>query len=665
MSKKILIDASHAEERRTALIEDGVLSEFDHESSLKKSAKGNVYLGRVSRVEPSLQAAFVDFGDARDGFLAFGEVHPDYYRIPVEDKEHLIALLKEDEEDGSQTHVQLKKSTLKNYKIQEVMQKGQLVLVQMLKDPRAKKGAALTTFLSFPGRYCVLMPNTPRGGGVSKRVTNATERKRLKTLLADLTIETGMGLIVRTAGMDRTKTEIKRDYQYLLKEWEQIKARTVSETAPALIYEEGDLITKTLRDLYTRDVENIWIAGEGAYNQAKSIMKKMIPSHTKKICLYEEDMPIFRFYDIEDELQRIYGHIAQLSSGGSLVFGTTEALTAIDVNSGRSTKERHIEDTALKTNLEAAKEVARQLRLRDLGGLIVIDFIDMDNSKHKTQVEKALNEAVQQDRARIQLGSIGPFGLLEMSRQRLKPSLQETVQEICEKCQGTGVVPSLDALTLSTLREIEKKLMIESCETMEVPVTREVALYILNNKYSEITRLEAQYQTVLHFVDQNEKAALFAQSDTDPLNKEDKGKARKKVNSGKKDAQSATEKKPAQSTQPQKSDTRESQHHQKSETDSDVSVDQKDDADSVEGKASNTSKNVKTRLKIVSSAQRFGHRQKPKKRPGLLRKETGAPKSVPQATESKQESVQETMEVIETIAAPLPEKKSWWHRLIE
>lgn len=512
----MLIDASHPEETRVVVVTDQKLEEFDFETSTKKQIKSNIYLARIVRVEPSLQAAFIEFGGNRDGFLAFNEIHPDYYRIPVEDQKKLLAeavnesegTLEEGEssveedhldedtdfEAEAQTSRRILRQRTRTYKIQEVIKRRQVMLVQVVKDERGGKGAALTTFISLAGRYCVLMPNTPRGGGISRKISNPKDRKRLREIMDGLSIPEGMGLIVRTAGMGRTKTEIKRDADYLLRLWEEIRDQTLSSTAPALIYAEGDLISRSIRDLYGKDIEGIYVEGEEGYKKAKAFMKMLIPSHAKRIQQYKDpQIPLFHRYNVEERLDNIHSPIAQLPSGGYLVINQTEALVSIDVNSGRATKERHIEETALKTNLEAADEVGRQLRLRDLAGLIVVDFIDMEVSKNNALVERRFREALKDDRARIQIGNISIFGLLEMSRQRLRPSLVEASTAPCTYCRGTGVVRSIESSALRLLRALEKEgLEGRFAElTAYVPIT--VALFILNQKRPALTTLEARY----------------------------------------------------------------------------------------------------------------------------------------------------------------------------
>jgi ribonuclease E len=501
MSKNMLIDAAHAEETRVVVVDGHRVEEFDFESRAKKQLRGNIYLAKVTRVEPSLQAAFVEYGGNRHGFLAFNEIHPDYYQIPVADREALMAEAASDEDDLdedddhdeeddelSAEEARLRRRLIRKYKIQEVIKRRQILLVQVVKEERGNKGAALTTYLSLAGRYCVLMPNTGRGGGISRKITNATDRKRLKTVAQSLEVPHGMGLIVRTAGAKRTKQEIKRDYEYLLRMWENIRETTLKSIAPALIYEEEDLVKRAIRDMYDKDIDAVLVDGEEGFREARDFMRMLMPSQSKKIQLYKDPRPLFVQYKVEDILQQIHSPVVPLRSGGYLVINQTEALVAIDVNSGRATKERNIEATALKTNLEAAEEAARQLRLRDLAGLIVIDFIDMEESKNNRAVEKRLKDALAEDRARIQMGKISGFGLMEISRQRRRTGLLEGTTHVCEHCQGTGRLRSVESAALLALRALE----MEAVRGGGVAVLRApspVALYILNEKRAFLARL--------------------------------------------------------------------------------------------------------------------------------------------------------------------------------
>ena len=674
MVKRMLIDATHAEESRVVVINGNRLEEYDVETSTKKQIKGNIYLAKVTRVEPSLQAAFVDYGGNRHGFLAFSEIHSDYYQIPVADREALSqggaqvkdaeivednigetddspkkekkstrsrsrrkprAKDKDETQDASEsdatdgetvvdadaanptdgasdgavssdeeetkprrrrTRNRRKKSDdadaqasdassdeaesgganadtdggsdddnspsggnaamsadvaelsvdvdadgddseedapsadagteeeeiedlggddtdefveshsrqlQKRYKIQEVIKRRQIILVQVVKEERGNKGAALSTFLSLAGRYCVLMPNTPRGGGISRKITNAKDRKRLKSILAELEIPDGMAVIVRTAGAERTKAEIKRDFDYLMRLWDRIRETTLQSQAPCLIYEEADLIKRSIRDLYARDVDEVLVEGDDGYRVAKDFMKMLMPSHAKRVQPYKDQgVPLFHRFQVESQLDAMLNPVVQLKSGGYIVINPTEALVAIDVNSGRSTRERNIEETAYKTNLEAAEELARQLRLRDLAGLIVVDFIDMEDHRNQASVERKLKEAMRNDRARLQIGRISPFGLLEMSRQRLRPSLVESAFEVCSHCRGVGLVRSIESAALHLLRVIEEEGMRRRSGALTVHVASEVALYILNRKRDSLAEIEQRYGfTVMIFGD--------------------------------------------------------------------------------------------------------------------------------------------------------------------
>ena len=623
----MLIDATHAEETRVVVVDGNKVEEFDFESENKRQLAGNIYLAKVTRVEPSLQAAFVDYGGNRHGFLAFSEIHPDYYQIPVADRLALMEeerayaeaqAAKEDEDEkpkrrtrsrsrsktkaedtvsddatvskdadttdsdqinGMQTvdlddddegsspmervgetpveepaqdddtaageqvdangdaaksddndrddsddaddgdddpkatdasakddsiesvaddddHDDLRtarKPRPKRYKIQEVVKVRQILLVQVVKEERGNKGAALTTYLSLAGRYCVLMPNTARGGGISRKITNAADRKKLKEIANEIQVPKGAGLIVRTAGAQRTKAEIKRDYEYLQRLWEQIRELTLKSIAPAKIYEEGDLIKRSIRDLYNREIDEVFVEGERGYRIAKDFMKMIMPSHAKNVKLYSETLPLFARYQVESYLSGMFNPTVQLPSGGYIVIGVTEALVAIDVNSGRATKEGSIEQTATKTNLEAAAEVARQLRLRDLAGLIVIDFIDMDERRNNAAVEKLMKDKLKTDRARIQVGRISGFGLMEMSRQRLRPGMIEATTQPCHACHGTGLIRSDDNLALSILRQIEEEGTRKRSREVLITAPVGIANFLMNQKREHIAHIEGRY----------------------------------------------------------------------------------------------------------------------------------------------------------------------------
>ncbi len=601
MAKKMLIDATHAEETRVVVVDGNKVEEFDFETANKRQLAGNIYLAKITRVEPSLQAAFVDYGGNRHGFLAFSEIHPDYYQIPVADREALLAeerayaeaqeaeeprrrrsrrapkaekaetgdkvvssddipgmsvvdLSDEDapqdaeeakavpevkanetpeveadsdhreadsdhhDDDGDEPYVaadhasdtdediesvadedvteeirQPRKPRPRKYKIQEVVKVRQIMLVQVVKEERGNKGAALTTYLSLAGRYCVLMPNTARGGGISRKITNAADRKKLKEIAGEIEVPLGAGLIIRTAGSQRTKAEIKRDYEYLMRLWEQIRDLTMKSIAPAPIYEEGDLIKRSIRDLYNKDIDEVLVEGAEGYRAAKDFMKMIMPSHAKNVKNYAEGLPLFARYQVESYLAGMFNPTVQLKSGGYIVIGVTEALVAIDVNSGRATKEGSIEDTALKTNLEAAEEVARQLRLRDLAGLIVIDFIDMEERKNNAAVEKRLKDKLKTDRARIQVGRISGFGLLEMSRQRLRPGMLESTTQPCAHCHGTGIIRSDDSLALQILRQLEEEGTRKRSREVLLKAPVAVVNFLVNNKREHIAQIELRY----------------------------------------------------------------------------------------------------------------------------------------------------------------------------
>lgn len=527
MPKRILIDATHAEETRVVVLENGRVQEFDSETSVKKQLKGNIYLAKITRVEPSLQSAFVDYGGDKHGFLPFSEIHPDYYNIPVSDKAAIlksirdkdkrandeaspsnngesgengddketsadedVEVLENDEEDPSNVDYNI----YKKYKIQEVIKTHQIVLIQVDKEERGNKGASLTTFISLAGKYCVLMPKSLRQGGVSRRIGSIEDRKRLKSVIASLKLPDEIGLIIRTAGSSRNEKEIKTDYDYLMKLWNDIRTLTMSSTAPAFIHAEDALVKRTVRDLYDDDVDEILIEGDGAFSDAKDFMKIVLPAHVGKVKKYKNKVPIFTRYRVEEQIAALYSHEAPLESGGSIVINPTEALISIDVNSGRSTSSRNVEETAVSTNLEAAKEVARQLRLRDLSGLIVIDFIDMLELRNRKNVERVLKDAFASDRAKIQLGRISTFGLLEMSRQRLSSSFLEVNTMVCPHCSGTGVVKATESTAVTVLRAIENEVSRgRKCDGVEVSVSAEVAIYILNHKRNVVSRIEERY----------------------------------------------------------------------------------------------------------------------------------------------------------------------------
>ena len=529
MTKNMLIDAIHPEETRVVVTEHNQIQEFDFESGTKSPLRGNIYLAKVTRVEPSLQAAFVEYGGNRHGFLAFNEIHPDYYQIPVSDREELLkaqaaedrehaasedddaqkdtsAASEDGSEDGSGESVsslggdaheeaapsQKSRASHRRYKIQEVIKRRQVILVQVMKEERGNKGAALSTYLSLAGRYCVLMPNTARGGGISRKISNSADRKKLKTIVGKLDVPNGMGLIVRTAGAERTLAEIRRDWQYMSTMWQEVRDKTVESTAPALVYEEGNLIRRCIRDLYSKEFDEVAIAGADAYKEAKGYMKLLMPSHARKVKQHVENTPLFKQHGVEDKLAAMFNPTVVLPSGGYLVINPTEALVSIDVNSGKSTREQSIEKTALNTNLEAAVEVARQARLRDLAGLLVIDFIDMDENRNNRAVERKMKEALKSDRARIQVGRISSFGLMEMSRQRMRAGVLEGSSETCVHCNGSGMVRSVESRALHVLRQIDESAAKFSHGELVAHLPQDVAIYLLNQKRAQLSDIETR-----------------------------------------------------------------------------------------------------------------------------------------------------------------------------
>ncbi|HJQ16134.1 MAG TPA: Rne/Rng family ribonuclease [Allosphingosinicella sp.] len=542
MTMRMLIDARHREETRVAVVKGNRIEEFDFESAEHKQLKGNIYLAKVTRVEPSLQAAFVDYGGNRHGFLAFSEIHPDYYQIPKEDRE---ALLREEAEhaaeeaalraaeDGEETSsgnveevpdvaapedegeegerataeeaesagddsaaetLRRKRQALRRrYKIQDVIRRRQVLLVQVVKEERGNKGAALTTYLSLAGRYCVLMPNTTHGGGISRKISNGADRKRLKAIMAELNLPSTMGCIVRTAGLSRTKPEIKRDFDYLARLWDEIREKTLNSSAPALIYGDSDLVKRAIRDIYNRDIDEVVVEGDEGFRAARAYMKLLMPSHVRRVKDYADPVPLFQRNGVEDQLAGMYQPIVQLKSGGYLVINPTEALVSIDINSGRATREHNIEQTAYATNIEAAHEIARQLRLRDMAGLVVIDFIDMESNGHIRKVEKAMKDALKNDRARIQVGRISSFGLMEMSRQRLRTGVLEASTKPCPHCEGTGLMRTASSAGLSALRMLEDEAARGRGSRILLSAGREAAIYVLNRKRAEIAEVEERY----------------------------------------------------------------------------------------------------------------------------------------------------------------------------
>jgi ribonuclease E len=533
MATKMLIDASHPEETRVAVVDDERLEEFDFETSTKTQNKGNIYLARVSRVEPSLQAAFVDYGGNRQGFLAFNEIHPDYFQIPIGDRkaagtqpegavtsadsggtivadqeEYAATELEPETSDdvaGADNHPEGSKRRergYRSYRIQEVIKRRQVILVQVSKEERGNKGAAVSSYISLPGRYCVLMPNTLKGGGVSRKIESGDDRSRLRSIVSELDVPKGMGVIVRTAGQERNKAEIKRDFDYLLRLWEIVRQSTLQSVAPALIYEEANLIKRSIRDLYKSHFESILVQGDEGYRIAKKFMRTMMPSRAKLVQPYRDKTTLFRQYKVEEQLDHMHEPVVGLPAGGYLVINLTEALVAVDVNSGSSTRERTIEETALRTNLEAADAIARHMKLRDLAGLVVVDFIDMAEARNNRAVERRFREAFSTDRARVQMGRISVFGLLEFSRQRLRPSLLEVSSVTCLRCGGSGRNRSTESLVMQALRELEQEGLKGNKTPVEVMLPREAAMYLLNSKRQSLFELEHEYEMQVIVVEQ-------------------------------------------------------------------------------------------------------------------------------------------------------------------
>lgn len=514
MTKKILIDATHSEETRVAITENNKLEDFELESVSKKEIKGNIYLAKVIRVEPSLQSAFVEYGAEKHGFLPFAEIHPNYFQIPIEDEKTLLIQQEESDsdivDDGNcdtffddedliveKQAEEKRKQLLKKYKIQEVIKSGQILLIQVEKEERGNKGAAVTTYISLAGRYCVLMPNSNKIAkyGVSRKIPFGEDRTVLKDLLKKLPISDGMTVIARTAGCLQSYKEILKDYNYLVSLWDKIKETTISSIAPSLIHEEGNLIIRTIRDMYKPDIDEIIIEGQDGYKNAVNYAKQVGFSDIKKIKKHDSNTPLFIEAKIETQLDTVKTPLVYLPSGGYLVINPTEALTAIDVNSGKATKERDIEETAFNTNMEAAIEVCRQCRLRDMGGLVVVDFIDMLEPRHNQLLEQRMREYLKRDRAKIQMAKLSQFGLMEISRQRLRPSFLEVSHNTCPYCQGTGFVPSVQTAAVNLLRHVEEELIHKVSPRLYIAISSDVALYILNQKRDSLTDLERKYNT--------------------------------------------------------------------------------------------------------------------------------------------------------------------------
>lgn len=850
MTKKMLVDATHEEETRVAVVDGNRLVEFDYESKVRKQIKGGIYLAKVTRVEPSLQAAFVNYGGNRHGFLPFSEIHPDYFRIPVSDREALMAeqqaeLEKLDaihdgdeddivevdvdddvekgvsevedtvDEDDDEAVVEVggadkpaddedtdlkkkpakkaakkatkktaaKKATKKSakksakkaddeaignvkkdeheisdeeldaealkkaqalespedpvvdsnkrrgrrpskkkvatklaarrrkksdeivddggsgkpfrfnlrhkYKIQEVVKRGQIMLIQVSKEERGNKGAAVTTYMSLPGRYCVLMPNSPRGGGVSRKIGNFKDRKRMRDILKELTIPDGMSVILRTAGVARTKAEIKRDLDYLTRLWNTIREETLKSSAPALINEEGNLIKRSIRDLYTRDIDEVLVAGAKGFKTAKDFMKMLVPSHAKKVTEYnDERVPLFHRYHVEQQISEIGEISVTLKSGGYLIINPTEALVSVDVNSGKATKERHIEETALKTNMEAAEEVARQLRLRDLGGLVVIDFIDMEERRNNRKVENKLRDSLSNDRARIQVGRISSFGLLELSRQRLNPSLTEAQFEKCPHCDGVGLVKTLDYAAISALRALEEDGIKGTSAELSLNLPNKVAVYILNNKRDMLASIEKRYDFRVHIrTDDKLQTSEFrldiiksrkgaapdnSQNENDNQQGQNQGKSSSSHNNQQDDGQD----KPKKGRRRGRRGGRRNNRNRQNENDQNTNESESNNSDHEQSqpkqnKKPNHHKNDKGVEGDKNSEKSKDQKQSKKKSNDKMDKESGekkpkapkpsndvAKKDVAPQTDSPKE-----YEVVNE--PPKKKKKGWWNRLVD
>ncbi|MBI1300748.1 MAG: Rne/Rng family ribonuclease [Alphaproteobacteria bacterium] len=828
MTKKMLIDATHKEETRVAVTDGNKLIEYDYESQSRKPLKGSIFLAKVTRVEPSLQAAFVNFGGNRHGFLPFSEIHPDYFKIPVADREALIAeqeaLLKEhdeeeealeeekalegedaedslivdapeeimDEEEKSEEELtgeedkerenseksgrkakkipviekvdteeehdeeeleeageeyaednrseeesaegnsdsdkddenqrrrgrrgrnrgrgrgrgrggrsknvdvvggedideqqRFRFNLRRKYKIQEVIKRGQIMLVQVNKEERGNKGAAVGSYLSLPGRYCVLMPNSPRAGGVSRKIANHQDRARMREIVKDLEIPKGMSVIVRTAGVARTKTEIKRDLDYLIRLWNNIRELTLESTAPAIVYEEADLIKRAIRDLYTRDIDEIHVAGDEGHASAKEFMKMMIPSHVKKVKQYEGDqLPLFHRYQIESQINEIGQPEVRLKSGGYLVINPTEALVSIDVNSGKATKGRHIEETALKTNLEAANEVARQLKLRDLGGLVVIDFIDMEDRRNNAKVERRMKEALSEDRARVQVGRISSFGLMELSRQRLSPSLTEAQYEKCKNCSGIGLVRTDDAMSIIVLRAIEEEGIRARAAQIIVEVSPRVALYILNYKRKKLAQIEDQYDMqVLLRVDDSMPASDYRVEVSMPASndevsevientetvqevreedEENKKLSRRRGRRGGRGRHNNRTRKSGEDIFEEESDNTEYEHHQEAQRNEQNSRDRNSSDLKAEEKAEDSSEEKVDKKKKNYKSKKAEPKKEESKLEDAEEKDKKAASNQKASNDDDEKPHAKDYETVN--APPDQKKKGWWNRLVE
>lgn len=808
----MLIDASQMEETRVAVLQGGRMEDFDIESLVRKQLKGNIYLAKVTRVEPSLQAAFVNYGGNRHGFLPFSEIHPDYYRIPVADRERLMAeqeglerkaaeeaerlaqqedalaeqsteeatktstgddnIIEIDDDgetvieagadadfgDGDEDDIETEdasedlqaaenadaeeedetkdsaeseddnrnngrggrhrgrgrhrhrngrggrrryanarhgedrvtdededevgsvepfwKRIRRAYKIQEVIKRGQIMLIQISKEERGNKGAAVTSYITLPGRYCVLMPNSPQSGGVSRKIANYKDRKRMREILKDLNVPDGMSVILRTAGTSRTKVEIKRDLDYLMRLWNSIRDLTLKSSAPAVINEEGSLIRRAIRDIYNKDIDEVVVSGDEGYKTARDMMKMLMPSHVKKVTQYKDETPLFISENIESQIEDIHSQTVHLKSGGYLVINPTEALVSIDVNSGRATRERHIEDTALKTNLEAAEEVARQLKLRDLGGLVVIDFIDMENRRYNGKVERALREALSGDRARIQMGRISSFGLMELSRQRLHPSLTETHFETCPHCRGIGLIKTVDTAALAVLRAIEEKGISSPSCIFTIRVPENVALYLFNQKRRNIAALEERYDLTITIEighvddekgfllsaekkivdedesddDETEDKDIPAVTDDKPENSEKSGKPE----SGDKGERQRSRRGGRRRSGQDRSSEAKPDPRKDAETPAAATQEKKPQAKPAAAKQEQTKAESKAESKSESKAE-----AKPEPKAAATNDNAGAPKA---ADKPQDKPVKDYEKVNEP---PKSKKKGWWQKIVE
>lgn len=784
---RLLIDASQSEETRVAVVQNERLQDLEVESLVRKQVKGNIYLAKVTRVEPSLQAAFVNYGGNRHGFLPFSEIHPDYYRIPVADRERLMAEQEElerqaaeeaariaeeedrkaaeaenqeneetensedniedvevdetvldagadaseedtDEEDTPESENndsedetsdneeesedddidENKKKSRRGrgryrnrrggrrysssrnkqdrvsdddedltavepfwkrirraYKIQEVIKRGQIMLIQVTKEERGNKGAAVTSYITLPGRYCVLMPNTPQSGGVSRKISNYKDRKRMREILKDLHVPEGMSVILRTAGTTRTKAEIKRDLDYLMRLWNNARELTLKSTAPALINEEGNLVKRAVRDIYNKDIDEVIVSGDDGYKIARDMMKMLMPSHAKKVKHYKDQTPLFITHKLEQQIEQMHSPQVELKSGGYLVINPTEALISIDVNSGRATKERNIEDTALRTNIEAAEEIARQLKLRDLGGLVVVDFIDMDKRSYNGKVEKAMRNALAGDRARIQMGRISSFGLMEMSRQRLHPSLTEAYFEPCPHCNGMGIVKTVDTMVLTIIRAIEQTAIEKKNSDITITMTNDVALYLLNNHRTTISDIENRYGMTVQFQMGNIESERGFEITTEKRKNDKIEKADNALDDNNDEEQSKNSKRKRSNKKPKTSDTEKTDEvkteEQAKETQEEASVEEKP-------KSKKRGRPAKKKIKIEEADQ--SQETKDEDTPSEPEAEaTEAPSPTNDnaetgETSSTDEAINQSAREAETVnEAPKKKKKGWWNKI--